>query len=111
MAFEEVKKSEYINLMATGLVLTGGASLLPGTLDLAEEIFNMPVKLGRPTGFTGMISEAGRPQCATGVGLILYALKQAGEDEPGFGGTEMGVFEGMMRRFRRIFGRNKPYGM
>jgi len=111
MAYEEVKKSEYINLMTTGLVLTGGASLLPGTLDLAEEIFNMPVKLGRPTGFTGMIAEASRPQCATGVGLILYALKHEGEEEPGFGGTEMGVFEGMVKRFRRIFGKNKPYNL
>lgn len=105
MVFEEVKKSEYVNLMTTGLVLTGGASLLPGTLELAEEIFNMPVKLGKPSGFTGMISEASTPQCATGVGLIMYALKHREEEEPGFGGSEQGVFDGLLDRFKKIFGR------
>ncbi len=105
MVFEEVKKSEYVNLMTTGLVLTGGASLLPGTLELAEEIFNMPVKLGKPSGFSGMISEASTPQCATGVGLIMYALKHREEEEPGFGGSEQGVFDGLLDRFKKIFGR------
>ncbi len=106
MVYEEVKKSDYVNLMTTGLVLTGGASLLPGTLELAEEIFNMPVKLGKPGGFKGMISEAGTPQCATGVGLIMYALKHR-EEEPGFGGSEQGVFDGLLDRFKRLFGRDR----
>ncbi len=104
MVYEEVKKSNYVNLMTTGLVLTGGASLLPGTMELAEEIFNMPVKIGRPGGFTGMVNEAGTPQCATGVGLIQYALAHRNEEEPGFS-SEQGVFDGLLGKFKRLFDR------
>ena len=104
LAYEEVKKSDYINLMTTGLVMTGGASLLDGTLDLAEDIFNMPVKLGVPKGFTGMIEEAQRPQCATGVGLILYGLAHKDELDSKIGNEGTGAFDFIKKRFRRWFG-------
>ncbi len=103
LAFEEIKKSDFISLMTTGLVLTGGGSLLPGTVELAEDIFNMPVKLGIPSGFTGMIEEAQNPQSATGVGLVIYGAKHLHE----VGGTisrgEGGAFESIKKRFRRWF--------
>ena len=103
LSYEEIKKSDFINLMTTGLVLTGGGSLLPGTIDIAEDIFNMPVKLGVPTGFTGMVEEAQNPQSATGVGLVIYGAKHIHE----VGGTisrgEGGAFESIKKRFRRWF--------
>ena len=103
LSYEEIKKSDFINLMTTGLVLTGGGSLLPGTIEVAEDIFNMPVKLGIPTGFTGMIEEAQNPQSATGVGLVIYGAKHLHE----VGGTiargEGGAFESIKKRFRRWF--------
>jgi len=105
LAYEEVKTSDYINLMTTGVVLTGGASLLPGTIELAEEIFNMPVKLGIPAGFGGMVEEARKPQCATGVGLLLYGMKHQHEViSKTFGGGESGMFDTIKKRFRRWFG-------
>lgn len=103
LAFEEIKKSDYINLMTTGLVITGGGSLLPGTVELAEDIFNMPVRLGIPQGFTGMVEEAGNPQSATGVGLIIYGKKHMHEISGHISKGEINVFESIKKRFRRWF--------
>ncbi|MDZ7317123.1 MAG: cell division protein FtsA [candidate division KSB1 bacterium] len=103
LCYEEVRKSDYINLMTTGLVLTGGGSLLPGTLELAEEIFNMPVKLGIPSGFTGMVGEAQNPQSATGVGLILYGKKHLNEVSGHLSRGDSGAFDTIKKRFRRWF--------
>ncbi|MBN1998161.1 cell division protein FtsA [candidate division KSB1 bacterium] len=103
LAYEDVKSSDYFNFMATGLVLTGGASLLDGTVELAEKIFKMPAKLGIPTGFSGMIAEAGKPQCATGVGLVIYGYKyksELGELSEG----EEGIYHFIKERLRRWFG-------
>jgi len=104
LTFEEVKKSDYINLMTTGLVLTGGGSLIPGTLELAEDIFNMPVKLGVPQGFSGMIEESKNPQSATGVGLVKYGQKFQHELDGSYHDGEAGIFEAIKKRFRRWFG-------
>ena len=104
MCYDEVKKSDYINLMTTGLVMTGGGSLLPGTIELAEDIFNMPVKLGVPGGFSGMVEEAEQPQCATGVGLLQYGVAHRGELGTVLEKSEANLFEAIKKRFRRWFG-------
>lgn len=104
LTYEEAKTSDYINLMTTGVVLTGGASLLPGTIELAEDIFSMPAKLGTPSGFVGMIEEARKPQCATGVGLILYGLHHQSEAKHQYVSSESGMFDVIKKRFRRWFG-------
>ncbi|MBN2357081.1 cell division protein FtsA, partial [candidate division KSB1 bacterium] len=105
LAYEEVKKSEYFHMMTTGLVLTGGASQCPGTLELAEEIFNMPVKLGKPSGFSGMVSEAGNPQSSTGVGLIMYALNSP--DEENFNRNTFDLWDKIVDRLKGVF-RKRP---
>ena len=103
LCYEEIKKSDFINLMTTGMVLTGGGSLLPGTIELAEDIFNMPVKLGIPQGFSGMVEEAQNPQSATGVGLVIYGKKHLHELDGYLSKGEAGVFEVIKKRFRRWF--------
>lgn len=85
------------------MVLTGGGSLLPGTIELAEDIFNMPVKLGIPQGFSGMVEEAQNPQSATGVGLVIYGKKHLHELDGYLSKGEAGVFEVIKKRFRRWF--------
>ncbi|RPH92685.1 MAG: cell division protein FtsA [Calditrichaeota bacterium] len=103
LCYEEIKKSDFINLMTTGLVLTGGGSLLPGTIELAEEIFNMPAKLGIPQGFTGMVGEAQNPQSATGVGLVIFGKKHLHEVAGHLARGDGGGFESLKKRFRRWF--------
>lgn len=74
LASNEMKKSEFHNLMTAGVVLTGGGSLIKNLSELAEEIFDLPVKLGVPTGFRGLVDLARSPIYATAIGLILYYL-------------------------------------
>lgn len=74
LALWEIQKSDYVDLLTTGVVITGGASLMPGTVELASRVFDMPVRLGIPWGFGGLTDPAQSPLHATGIGLILYAL-------------------------------------
>jgi cell division protein FtsA len=59
-------------LCAAGVVLTGGSAKMEGTIELAEEIFHMPVRLGVPQHVTGLVDVVRNPIHATGVGLLLY---------------------------------------
>src|SRR5580693_8753903 len=59
--------------VATGIVLTGGSSKMEGAIELAEEVFHMPVRLGVPQYVSGLVDVVSNPIHATGVGLLLYA--------------------------------------
>jgi cell division protein FtsA len=67
------------NQVHAGIVMTGGSSLLANMVDLAEQIFDLPVRIGYPRHVGGVTDLVNTPQCATGVGLILYGAKH----EPG----------------------------
>jgi cell division protein FtsA len=72
----ELQRSGYENLMAAGVVLTGGTSKMEGVIELAEEIFHMPVRIGLPQGVKGLADIVRNPIYSTGVGLLLYGVKQ-----------------------------------
>lgn len=103
LAYREIKKSNYIHLMTSGLVLTGGGSLLKGTVELAEEIFDMPVRLGVPDGFSGLTDLVKSPIHATGVGLVHYGIHHKYEVSELFGDDEQGMFHWVIGRMRRWF--------
>ena len=72
----EIKRSGYQKHLSAGVVLTGGGSLVKGTADLAREVLGMPVKIGIPKGFHGgFVREIENPMYATGVGLVMHAIK------------------------------------
>ncbi|MDD4090925.1 MAG: cell division protein FtsA [Smithellaceae bacterium] len=75
MALKEIVRSGYEDLLAAGIVLTGGSSLLPGINEMAEQIFDMPVRRGCPSGVGGLSDVANSPAFAVGVGLIVYGSK------------------------------------
>ena len=77
----ELRRSGFEDLIAAGIVLTGGAAKVPGAVDLAHNVFQMPVRLGCPQGFNGMAEIVDNPIYATGVGLLQYAHHQ--QREPG----------------------------
>lgn len=68
----ELSRSGFEELIAAGVVLTGGASKMEGVIELAEEIFHMPVSLGAPKAVSGLKDIVRNPVHATGVGLMLY---------------------------------------
>ncbi|APZ42143.1 cell division protein FtsA [Acidihalobacter ferrooxydans] len=68
----ELRRSGHEDLVAAGIVLTGGSSKMEGVVDLAEEVFHMPVRLGLPQNIGGLVDVVRNPIHATGVGLLLY---------------------------------------
>lgn len=73
----ELRRSGYEELVPAGVVLTGGAAKIEGIVELAEEIFHMPVRIGAPQGANGMADVTSNPIHATGVGLLLFGQNQA----------------------------------
>lgn len=71
----EIKKTGYEDLVAGGVVLTGGASALPGVQELAERILDLPVRIGSPKGISGLVDVVNSPVFSTGVGLVFYGAK------------------------------------
>ncbi len=71
----ELRRSGFEDLIAAGVVLTGGSSKMEGVIELAEEIFHMPVRLGSPQHVTGLVDVVRNPIYATGVGLLLFGRK------------------------------------
>lgn len=78
LAAKEIKRSEFAGRLAAGVVLTGGGSLLKGCAELAEEVFGMPVSVGVPKGFSGLVESASSPVFSTGVGLLFWGRTGAG---------------------------------
>ncbi len=100
----ELIKSGLEKLLAAGIVLTGGASKVDGAIELAENIFNMPVRLGKPQKVRGLTDVLDNPSYATGVGLLLYGLKQQESDvlvKPAF--NENSIWARMKRWFQGNF--------
>jgi cell division protein FtsA len=77
LALREIKRTEYSDMLGAGVVLTGGGALMDGILELSERVFEMPVKIGVPSGFGGLTEAAKSPVHATGVGLCMYAMEQS----------------------------------
>ncbi len=71
----EIDATEYSSQVGAGIVMTGGASLMPGTIDLASHIFHVPVRLGVPRDVLGLNDNYQSPIYSTGVGLVLFGLE------------------------------------
>jgi cell division protein FtsA len=76
----ELRRSGFEDLIPSGVVLTGGTAKMEGAVELAEEIFHMPVRIGYPQGIEGLADIVRNPVYSTAVGLLLYG---AGHNEAG----------------------------
>jgi len=97
----ELRRSGYEGLIAAGIVLTGGSSKVTGLVDLAEEIFHMPVRLGIPQHVSGLTDVVQNPIYSTGVGLLLY-----GRDHLASGEHLSDTGEGFFARMKSWFQNN-----
>ncbi len=79
----ELQRSGFEDLIAAGIVLTGGSSKMEGAIELAEEIFHMPVRVGAPQHITGLSDVVKNPIYSTGVGLLLFGQRQVMESHHG----------------------------
>jgi cell division protein FtsA len=93
--FEYVKKdlvrSGYYDALAAGVVLTGGATVMEGVAEIAEQVLNVPTRKAAPTKIGGLVDVVRSPSYSTGVGLVMFGAEQGksvqlparGEDRPG----------------------------
>ncbi len=76
----ELEKHNLLQMVASGMVLTGGTVAVEGICELAEQLFDMPVRLGYPVGISGLVDVVNSPVYATGVGLVLWGARNKDED-------------------------------
>jgi cell division protein FtsA len=97
---EELRRSGFEEIIAAGLVLTGGSARMEGAIELAEEIFHVPVRLGFPQQVRGLADAVRNPIYSTAVGLLLYARANTAPAarNPLLGGTA-GAALGRMRQW------------
>lgn len=108
LIYQEMERSGLLHYLGAGVVLTGGASLIPGCVELAEEIFQMPVRLGYPRNVGGLKDVINNPKYATAVGLLFYGAEQeatpvryAAEPDDH---KESGMFQKIWNSMKRWFG-------
>jgi len=99
---QELVRSGFKNSIAAGVVLTGGSSLMPGTEELAEQIFNLPTRSGYPRGVGGIKDVVDSPMFSTAVGLLLYGAEKEGTGHS-FRIRDTNVFNRILGRMRKWF--------
>jgi len=101
----ELRRSGYENLLAAGIVLTGGASKVRGGVELAESCFELPVRLGTVQQISGLSEVLDNPSLATGVGLLIHGMQQQLEHGIGAPSIQDGAI-GIWNRMRQWFSVN-----
>jgi cell division protein FtsA len=97
----EIHRAGMENMIASGMVLSGGTSLLEGATEIAEAVFGVPTRLGRPQGISGLTDVVNNPMYATGVGLVIYGAKK--EPEKKFRIRDSNIFNSLINRMKKWF--------
>lgn len=100
----ELRRAGFEDRLSSGIVITGGASLMPGMVELGEEIFHMPVRLGHPKYVGGLAEVVKNPRFSTAVGLLLIAKEQYMRNP--VGRAKDGSFGDMLGRMKSWFQNN-----
>jgi cell division protein FtsA len=103
-----IHESGYVDMLASGAVVTGGSTLLDGMPEMAEQVLGLPVRRAAPTGIGGLVDVVKSPSFATGVGLVKYGAEQIKkarvvEDEPLDMPVQRGVGGRISQWFKEVF--------
>lgn len=102
---EQMQKKDFLRHLGGGVVLTGGGALLPGTAELAREVFGIPARIGVPTNIGGLVREYQSPLYSTAVGLVLYGADLMKSQNAKAGGArrkQEGVFTRLKDWFKEF---------
>ncbi len=99
----QVERAGYLERLGGGVVLTGGGALMPGTTELAGEIFGLPARVGYPAKLGGLVEEYYNPMYSTGVGLVQYGAARQGIEHFDMQSSESG-FTSVWDRMKKWFG-------
>jgi cell division protein FtsA len=97
----EIYRAGMENLIVSGMVLTGGSALLGGATEIAESIFELPTRLGKPREISGLVDVVNNPMYATGVGLVLYGARN--QTTKKFRIRDVNIFNRIMTRMKKWF--------
>lgn len=95
---QEIVKAGCNTVINSGIVLTGGTAIMDGMVELAEQVFNLPVRRGLPTGIGGLVDVVKSPMYSTGVGLVLYGHKHTATK--GFERGDKLTFNNLLERMK-----------
>ncbi|MDP1571915.1 MAG: cell division protein FtsA [Vicinamibacterales bacterium] len=104
LVWDEISKAGYEKSLNSGLVLTGGGAILDGMSEIAEQIFDLPIRRGSPVGVGGMADHVSNPAYASAVGLVLYAHRNRSPEAARAGGSALTRMVGRLRTvFKEFF--------
>jgi len=105
LVLAELRRSRFADLIGAGIVLTGGASKVEGLIDLAEQVFQLPARIGMPQNIAGMVEVINNPVYATGTGLLLtgYHNCHHGKNEAVDFGEHKSLWSKMKKWFQANF--------
>jgi cell division protein FtsA len=104
LVWDEIRHAGYEKVLNSGIVLTGGGAILEGLPEIAEQIFDLPIRRGTPTGIGGGLADhVNSPAFATAVGLVQRAYTLSLRDQPAEGGGPWSTFSGKFRRWWQEF--------
>ena len=99
----ELRRSGFEDMVAAGVVITGGGSKMEGVCELAEEVFHMPVRQGLPQYVSGLSDVVNNAVHATGVGLLLYGSNDELPRSTTHGGALTPSFDNLWDRMKSWF--------
>ena len=96
---QEIEKTQYHKLMASGVVITGGSCIMPGVDSLAHQVLNLPVRVGFPENIIGLQELIYSPKYATSVGLVRYGITSS-QGKLNFIADDTNLFHKVSRRMK-----------
>jgi cell division protein FtsA len=103
LLWDEIRKAGFERSLNSGIVLTGGGAMLDGMVEIAEQIFDLPVRRGAPDGVGGLADHVNSPAYAVSVGLLMYAHRNAQLEPARVGAGAIGRFTGRLRTLFKDF--------
>ncbi len=103
LVWDEIRRAGYEKSLNSGIVLTGGGAILEGMPEIAEQIFDLPIRRGSPTGVGGLADHVSSPTFGTPVGLVLYAHRNRAPEPVRVGAGAFGRVAGRLRGIFREF--------
>jgi cell division protein FtsA len=103
LLWDEIRKAGFERSLNSGIVLTGGGAMLDGMAEIAEQIFDLPVRRGSPDGIGGLADHVQSPAFATSVGLVMYAHRNSQLEPARVGAGAIGRLTGRLRTLFKDF--------
>jgi cell division protein FtsA len=102
LLWDEIRRAGFEKSLNSGIVLTGGGAMLEGVAEIAEQIFDLPIRRGTPVGVGGLADHVNSPAYATAVGLVMYGHRNH-VGEPSRSPVGAGAFGRVAGRLRTLF--------